>query len=117
LLLSSTVPPATIFRITFTHLDGIALGSALAILWQDRERHRALLARFARLALVLGVALLTIVVYTGMTLRKGETLAYSRSLMLAFPLAVLFYGRLLVASLISRSGSPSRSRPFTVWRW
>jgi len=44
---------AVVYRMTFTHLEGIALGSAIAVAWQDRERYRLVLQRLARLALPL----------------------------------------------------------------
>jgi len=97
-------PATTVFHVTFGHLDGIALGSLLAVAWRDRERYGAILDRFAGLTAPLGAALLAVVLYAGLTHADGAEQAYAPILVLGFPLVALFYGSLLIRSLI-RPGS------------
>jgi len=97
-------PAATVYHMTFTHLDGIALGSLLAIAWRDRERYGVVLDRFAGLAGPLGAATLAVVLYAALTGQEGAELSYAPLTIVAFPLIALFYGSLLIRSLI-RPGS------------
>jgi peptidoglycan/LPS O-acetylase OafA/YrhL len=98
-LLALDWPAETVFSLTFCHLDGIALGSLLAMAWRDRVRYGALLDRFARLAAPLGIALFALVLYAGLTRREGTEHAYAPAMVLAFPLVALFYASVLVRSL------------------
>ena len=93
-------PVERVFHMTFTHLDGIALGSLLAIAWRDRVRYGWILDRFAGLAVPLGAALLAVVLYAGLTRGEGAPLSYTPALIVGFPLVVLFYGSLLIRSLV-----------------
>jgi len=93
-------PADMVFRMTFTHLEGIALGSALAVAWQDRERYRLVLLRLARLALPLGSALLALVVYAGLTKANGEEISYTPTMILTFPLIAVFWGSIMVRSVM-----------------
>jgi len=92
-------PADVVYRMTFTHLEGIALGSAIAVAWQDRERYRLVLQRLARLALPLGSALLVLVAYAGLKRGKGEDISYTPTMILAFPLIALFWGSIVIRSL------------------
>jgi peptidoglycan/LPS O-acetylase OafA/YrhL len=88
-----------LYHFTFTHLDGIALGSALAIAHSNQTRWGVLLERYARTAPFLGAAVLVLVLQAGLHTSPDLEHAYQPSMVLTYWLTALFYGSLLVASL------------------
>jgi peptidoglycan/LPS O-acetylase OafA/YrhL len=91
-----------LYHMTFTHLDGIVLGSAVAVAWADRDRFGAALRTLTRAAPILGVCLLGVVLWAGMTRSPGADLAYTPSMVLCYWLISAFYASLLTRSLEPR---------------
>jgi peptidoglycan/LPS O-acetylase OafA/YrhL len=98
-LLGGGAAPVDLYHMTVTHLDGIALGSALAVAHADRARWGAVLEKYARLLPAFGLALLVLVGRSSAAATDRVEQIYQPIMVAGYWLVALFYGSLLVAAL------------------
>jgi peptidoglycan/LPS O-acetylase OafA/YrhL len=98
-LLAGGATSADLYHMTVTHLDGIALGSALAVAHADRARWGGVLEKYARLLPAFVIALLVLVGKASAQATARVEQIYQPSMVAGYWLVALCYGSLLVAAL------------------
>lgn len=111
-LLNSGVSAADLYHMTFTHLDGIALGSALAVAHSDSVRWGHWMDRLAGALPFLGIALVAVVLRSGFSATTDKEAAYQSVMVENYWLVALFYGSLLAKSLRAGWLQTALSHPF-----
>jgi peptidoglycan/LPS O-acetylase OafA/YrhL len=111
-LLGGGTAPAALYKMTVTHLDGIALGSALAVAHADPGRWGAVLEKYARLLPAFGIALCALVWKASSEATARVEQIYQPVMVASYWLIAVFYGSLLVASLGEGRARALFSYPF-----
>jgi peptidoglycan/LPS O-acetylase OafA/YrhL len=98
-LLSGGAAPADLYHMTVTHLDGLALGSALAVAHADRARWGVVLERYARLLPALALALFVLILKASADATNRVEQIYQPIMVASYGVVALFYGSMLAGSL------------------
>lgn len=95
--------PLWLYHFTFTHLDGILLGSLLATLFFEEAKYKIILRRYASSALLLFVVCVVVVSWCALFPNDTQHICYQVPMvMLGYLVVPLFYGSILTRCLLDR---------------
>jgi peptidoglycan/LPS O-acetylase OafA/YrhL len=104
LFLAQEVPAETVFRMTFTHLDGIAIGSITALALSDRLRYERLTRMLRQQGWLTGPLLLGVFLYCAINPGESRHLSYHPVMVsVGYPLFALVFCCLLLHCVLGES--------------